>query len=300
VHGGWKGCTVAGALLLAAAMPFTPAAQGQVAGAVGGNGPAGVGALGRVEPQSGLIELGAPPGGRLLSLTVKLGEAVKKDQVLGYLDSYPVQVAARDQAAAQLAEARARQQAETVLGDARVEQAGKKADAESRVARAAAAEALAAIPVASLQKALAVEEARVDAATLKSPIDGTVLDIPIQPGETIGNGPALVLGDLRRMRVRAEVYETDIPRVKLGQTTTIRSPALDKPLTGRIVEIGLMVFKNSVLSGDPAARVDARIVPVRIELDDGSAVANLSNLTVDVVIAAPPANPGPAAQAADK
>jgi HlyD family secretion protein len=75
-----------------------------------------------------------------------------------------------------------------------------------------------------------------------------------------------------------------VPRVRLGQRAKITSRALDRPLTGKVVEIGRMIFKNDVLNVDPAAKTDARVVEVRIALDDGAAVAGLTNLTVDVVI----------------
>lgn len=286
-------CAAFGVLLLGAAlMPAagqTPAPQGS-----------GVGALGRVEPQSGLIDLGGGPADRLLALDVKLGDAVKKGQVLGYLDSYPVEAAARAAAAAQLAEAQARLKAQTDLSQAQLDQSDKKSDQQLRVARASADVARAAIPVDSLTKALAVADARVAAATLFAPLDGTILAILVHPGESLGTRPVLTMGDVSRMRVRAEVYETDIPRVQLGQTATMTSGALAKPLTGQVAEIGRMVSRNSVFSTDPTARVDARIVPVQIAVDDASAVTGLSNLTVDVVIAAPPAAKTGTAQAAGK
>ena len=86
------------------------------------------------------------------------------------------------------------------------------------------------------------------------------------------------------MHAVAEVYETDIRRIALGQAATVSSPALAQPLDGRVVTIGNLIFKNDVLSIDPAAKVDARVVEVRIRLDDGEAARNLTNLTVDVVI----------------
>jgi len=290
----WKRFAIAVALLFGAS--FLPAAAQAPSPAA-----SGVGALGRVEPQSGLVELGAGPADSLLTLAVKLGDTVKKGQILGYLDTYPVAVAARDEAAAQLAEAQARLKAQTELGQAQLEQAGgQKVDVQTRIARASAAVALAAIPVESLTKALAVAEARAAAATITAPIDGTILAIQLHPGESTSGRPILAMGDVSKMVVRAEVYETDIPRVKVGQTATMTSGALAKPLTGRVVAIGRMVARNSIFSTDPAARVDARVVPVRIALDDASPVAGLSNLTVDVVIAAPPAAKPASGQAAGK
>jgi HlyD family secretion protein len=289
--GSWKGWA-AGVALLACLAGAHADAAGKAAAPAGG----AVGALGRLEPESGLIALGAAPGQTLLTLTVKDGDSVKHGQLLGTLSSYPAAVAARNEAAAQLEEARARLKAQTALGQAQIAQAA--AGASRRVAEAGAELARAAIPVNSLSKALAVAEARVTAATLVAPIDGTVLDIGVHPGEAVGSRPVLTIGDVSRMRVVAEIYETDIGRVRLGQSATIRSRVFAKPLTGHVAAIGHMVFKNSVLNTDPTARADVRIVEVWIDLDQAPpALAGLSNLTVDVVIAGTPAAALAAAQA---
>ena len=89
------------------------------------------------------------------------------------------------------------------------------------------------------------------------------------------------------MRVVAEVYETDIAQVSVGQSATVSSRALPKPVNGRVARIGNMVFKNDVLNVDPAARADARIVEVWIDLDPLPLAERLTNLTVDVLINAP-------------
>ena len=86
------------------------------------------------------------------------------------------------------------------------------------------------------------------------------------------------------MRVVAEVYETDIAQVNVGQTASISSRALAKPIGGRVARIGNMIFKNDVLNVDPAARADARIVEVWIDLDPFPLAERLTNLTVDVLI----------------
>ncbi|HZT88937.1 MAG TPA: efflux RND transporter periplasmic adaptor subunit [Stellaceae bacterium] len=284
---------IAGALF--AALPLLTAAAQNPAPPGGG-----VGALGRVEPQSGLIEVGAGPANWLLGLQVKVGDKVKKGQVLAYLDTYPIEAAARDEAAARLAEAQARLKAQNELSQAQTDQADKKGDQQARIAKANADLARAGIAIDSLSKAVAVANARLAAATVTAPIDGTILAIQLHPGETIGARPILTMGDVTKMAVRAEVYETDIPRVKIGQSATMSSGALPKPLTGHVVEIGRMVSRNSIFSTDPTARVDGRVVPVRIDIDDPSPVTELSNLTVDVVIAAPPAAKPAPAQAAGK
>jgi HlyD family secretion protein len=158
------------------------------------------------------------------------------------------------------------------------------AEATLAVERATTARAQAQVPVASIEQQLALAHAQTITASLIAPIDGTVLNVLVHAGEAVGASPIVALGNTERMHAVAEVYETDVPRVRLGQRAKVTSPALERPLAGKVVEIGQMIFKNDVLNVDPAAKTDARIVQVRIELDDGTAVAGLTNLTVDVLI----------------
>jgi HlyD family secretion protein len=150
--------------------------------------------------------------------------------------------------------------------------------------RASQEQGLAAIPVQSLEKKLAHVEARLQRTIIRAPISGHVLKIRTRPGERIGNGPILQLGDTDEMHAVAEVYETDIPRVRVGQSATISCPALGAPLHGAVVHVGRMIYKNDVLSVDPAADADARVIEVRIRLDEPKRVAALTNLQVDVLI----------------
>jgi HlyD family secretion protein len=96
--------------------------------------------------------------------------------------------------------------------------------------------------------------------------------------------PILKMGNTAQMHAVAEVYETDIRFVREGQRASVRSPALASALTGKVVKIGNLIYKNDVLDVDPAANTDRRVVEVRIALDDGGEAARLTNLTVDVVI----------------
>jgi HlyD family secretion protein len=82
----------------------------------------------------------------------------------------------------------------------------------------------------------------------------------------------------------AEVYETDVQRVRVGQHATISSPALPRSVAGVVDRVGLKVGKKDVLSVDPAAKTDARVIEVRILLDNADEVAGLTNLEVDVAI----------------
>jgi HlyD family secretion protein len=153
-----------------------------------------------------------------------------------------------------------------------------------RVARAQLERAMAEFPIASLERQIAAADARARRLALYAPIDGRILNIKVKPGEDVGNGPVLTMGDTGSMRAVAEVYETDIAGVQVGQPATITSFALPRPIAGKVVRIGSMVFKNDVLNVDPAARADARVVEVWIDLDDEPLTQQLTNLTVNVRI----------------
>jgi HlyD family secretion protein len=168
-----------------------------------------------------------------------------------------------------------------------------RADAEIQIqlAEASAARAMAELEITPLARQLALQDERVRRTTIYAPSNGQILEIFTWPGEIVGSTPILTMGDTEKMRVVAEIYETDISRVKIGQRARITSRALTGSVTGRVVEIGWTIHKNDVLNVDPAARADARVVEVRIELDDAEPVKRLTNHTVDVLIdAAEPRN----------
>ncbi len=158
------------------------------------------------------------------------------------------------------------------------------ADSRIRVARAQLERARAEFPIASLERQIASADARAHRLALYAPIDGRILNIKVKPGEDAGGGPVLTMGDTSSMRAVAEVYETDIAGVRLGQQATITSFALPRPIAGKVARIGNMVFKNDVLNVDPAARADARVIEVWIDLEAEPLVQQLTNLTVNVRI----------------
>lgn len=136
---------------------------------------------------------------------------------------------------------------------------------------------------ASLRRA----EADLELAAIRAPQAGRVLDLHARSGEAISNEGILALGNTDRMTVVAEVYESDVRKVEVGQSVSVRSDALPQSLSGTVEQIGLQVQRQSELDLDPAARVDARIVEVRVRLDDDSSeiAAPFTNLNVTVAIA---------------
>jgi HlyD family secretion protein len=142
--------------------------------------------------------------------------------------------------------------------------------------------------VAAAQASVARAEAELDLATVRSPQDGQILRIHTRPGELVGEQGILSLGQTQRMVAVAEVYEVDLSRIRVGQSATVisKNNAFPEVLRGEVVEVGLEINKQDVLDTDPAAQFDARVVEVKVRLDEASSrrVAGLTNLTVQVSI----------------
>lgn len=135
-------------------------------------------------------------------------------------------------------------------------------------------------------------EANLALSLVRSPRDGQILKVIAHEGEKIGNDGVVKLGNTDKMTVVAEVYETDVSRVKIGQKAIVNSQGLTQGLEGVVSEIGLTIGKQDVLGTDPAAASDARVLEVRISLSPESSrlARGLSNLQVDVVIHAGPSH----------
>ncbi len=146
------------------------------------------------------------------------------------------------------------------------------------------------VAVANLQRANVDRET----AAVVAPISGRVLKIHAKEAEQISSGVGggassgcsgvAELGETDRMYAVAEVYETDIIRVRQGQKATITSTVFPDKLTGTVEKVALRVGKKDVLNTDPAADTDARVVEVKIRLDDSKVAAGLTNLKVKVEI----------------
>jgi HlyD family secretion protein len=119
---------------------------------------------------------------------------------------------------------------------------------------------------------------------LKAPFDGLVLKIHSRVGERPGSDGVLELGAGDQMEAVAEVYESDINRVKPGQRVTLVSEngGFSGSLNARVLRISPQVRQRALLSTDPTGDADARVVEVRLALDpaEASRVANLAGLKI--------------------
>jgi HlyD family secretion protein len=129
-------------------------------------------------------------------------------------------------------------------------------------------------------------ETELEQAYIRAPIAGRVLELHVQPGEAIGEDGIADLGQTEQMQVIAEVYQTDIGKIRAGQAATVTSESLTGALQGTVEQIGLQVNRQRVFSNEPGENLDRRVVDVRIRLDSDASqqVANLTNLQVQVAI----------------
>jgi ABC exporter DevB family membrane fusion protein len=309
---------------------------GQASGLVAGPG--------RVEPCSEDIKLGSELSGKLKSVIVEEGDAIKRGQVLAELenDDYRAQimsaaadVKSKDATLRKVLNGARRQErqeawataqaAKAVMENAAVEMdrrqklyaAGvtsreefERYARESNVAREKYREAAEhhsliddrareediSLAEADLQLARArLDEARAryEKTLIKSPIDGTVLRKHHRTGESVSNSstvpdPILTVGDKRVLRVRVDVDETEVSKVRLGQKAYVTADAFpNQKFWGRVVQVGEQLGHKNVRTDEPTERVDTKILETLLQLDEGGRLP--IGLRVDAYIIAEPA-----------
>ena len=131
----------------------------------------------------------------------------------------------------------------------------KKAMAEAAEARARLAEA----------------QATAEKAVIRSPIDGVVLRKHRRAGEMVSvsfDTPVVSVGDIGRLRVRADVDERDIGRIGVGQKAVMMAEAYgSRRFTGSVVRVAGILGKKNIRTDEPAEKNDTRILETLIDLD---------------------------------
>ena len=150
--------------------------------------------------------------------------------------------------------------------------AEKSAKAELEVAQAGVAQVMAADQTRSLKLAEQIAKLQYEHTILEAPVDGMILKTFVQPGESVGAQPILQLANLNQMVCQAEVFETDIQCIRIGQTARVTSPAFpitttETGIQGKVRRISRLVASPKLQSLDPYAAVDRHVVEVEIEFD---------------------------------
>jgi HlyD family secretion protein len=159
-----------------------------------------------------------------------------------------------------------------------------QAEAQLETARANRERIPTLVQASSLEKSVELARVRLATTVIKAPSGGRILAIFAREGETLATQPMLQMADTKTMVVVAEVYEDQALRIKAGQPATISSTALPQPLKGEVVHVGTMIARNLVVSLDPTASADKRVVEARIALESNPYAAQLINLQVTAEI----------------
>lgn len=186
-------------------------------------------------------------------------------------------------------------QIETELSEAKSQQRKSRASrdmdrklaaAQLVAARAELERGQSAISLPMLNKQISQAEERLKETELRAPSAGKILRILVHEGELVHGQPILRMANTDKMIVVAEVYETDINRVRVGQEASITSHIFEgkNSLTGKVVWKGMNVGKGREIDLDPRAAVDRRVVDVKIELDQSKPAATLIGHQVHVKI----------------
>lgn len=187
----------------------------------------------------------------------------------GAISRSEFELAAREEGIAKARLDAARQRNALVTNQTRVEDV-ERADAE----------------LASAQARLEELRALLDKTYIRSPINGRVLHRWRKTGESVSAGaatPILSVGDVHTLRVRADIDETDVARIREGQRAYVTADAYHgKRYTGRVVRIGQVLGRKNVRTDEPTERVDKKILETMIELDPGQTLP--LGLRVDVFL----------------
>jgi cobalt-zinc-cadmium efflux system membrane fusion protein len=209
--------------------------------------PALVASKSRVRPLAARISfderhfarVGSPVQGRVLKLSVLTGDDVKKDAVIALLAAPDVAGVQAQVAETRGARALAEHTAERMRTLAK-QGAGSEAEAqaaETALEQAKLEEKRASQALNALGGALGTGTFEV-----RAPIAGTVVERPVSVGSQVSldqDRPIVVVADLSRVWVLADVYEQDLPNIAVGDDAEVHVLSLpDRTFSGKVTDIG--------------------------------------------------------------
>lgn len=140
------------------------------------------------------------------------------------------------------------------------------------------------------QAQLEEAQARYEKTFIRSSIDGTVLRKHHRSGESVSNSstvpdPILTVGDRSVLRVRVDVDETDVSKVRIGQKAYVTADAFGtQKFWGRVVRVGQQLGPKNVRTDEPTEKIDTKILETLVELDPSVQLPD--GLRVDAFIVA--------------
>ncbi|POF41154.1 efflux transporter periplasmic adaptor subunit [Pseudomonas laurylsulfativorans] len=180
------------------------------------------------------------------SVSVNLGQSVKKGQLLAVISSQQISDQRSEQAAAQrrLTLARTTYEREKQLWESKI-----SAEQDFLQARQALQEAE--IALNNAQQKISVLSGSVVATggnryELRAPFDGVVVEKHLTPGEVVDvTSNAFILSDLSRVWVTFGVSPKDLTKVQVGKPVTISAPELNAEVVGNVAYVGSLLGEQT-------------------------------------------------------
>ena len=266
------------------------------------NAPDDIAATGILEAKGENVAIGVPVAGLVKEVKIEVNQVIKAGEPLLILDDRELRASLlRQEAAIAVAQANlevSRAELAKVqdmldrLKSVTDQRAISQDDLRNRsndvlVAKAQqqAAEAQLSAAKADVQQTALL----IDRLTVKAPRDGTILQVNIRAGEYASPQnrlPALVLGDISTLHVRADVDEQNAMGVAPGRpaTMSLKSDSTRK-FTVKFVRIEPYVIPKVSLTGASTERVDTRVLQIIYELEKPQGESLYVGQQVDVFIA---------------
>ena len=127
---------------------------------------------------------------------------------------------------------------------------------------------------------------------LRSPVDGTVTDVKMQKGNyVIASDVVLVVAKTSDMYITANVEETNILKIQMGQSVTVSLDAYGKSFEGYVADVNTVTATK--LSGSATSFTTSgtytkvtQLIPIKIKLNDNVDLVDIigTNATVKIRI----------------
>jgi len=266
-----------------------------------------VAGAGMVEPSTeasgtGNIAIGSQLAGTVTKVGIRIGQTVKAGDLLFELDNRQTEADLKvrqaglpvSEAQVEVAEANLRQQqdqyerARNLLAKRAIapedfvisEQAYQSARAQLTLAKANVGQATAQI---------AQDKTMLELLQVRAPVDGTILQVNIRPGEyvsTFGGQSLILMGNLQPLHVRVNVDEEDLPRLKLyaPARAKIRGDARQEEVPLTFVRLEPYVVPKTSLTGANTERVDTRVVQVIYAVDPNNRLVQEKKVLVGQLV----------------
>jgi HlyD family secretion protein len=158
------------------------------------------------------------------------------------------------------------------VAQAEYEQASQRfalVDAEAREEDRSKSEANVAEARAQLAEARAIYEK----SFLRAPMSGVILRKLRHTGESVStqfDSPVITMADDSVLRVRLDVDETDVAKLKVGQRAYVTAEAYgSQKFEGRVIRVGRILGKKNLRTDEPTEHVDTKILETLVELNPG-------------------------------